>query len=348
MLEISNLLKSLNIYRFKGVIMRRFYVPTLLVLAFLSANAFLLADEKTKIQEKPKQEKVIQKERANQKEAEGIQKKRMQIERSLNELRAAEKKVSQEKGEDAENKLRQVREKIADLKNALQSLDSPEKAEKKKTEETHKVSEHLAKAASHDAHLPPELKARMLKLEYGQRRLKHFREAAENLKLAEAHDLAMDLTKKSDIMEQELAEFKKNLGMEIQQFHSKHPEHAREIENRKAEEKELAALRERELQEKKMRDREAWAREREQMARQREEQNRESAERAMRERAEREQMERAERERAERERAERERREVGQRLPEAQRFLAPLREEILRLREEVAKLRERIEREEND
>jgi hypothetical protein len=162
------------------------------------------------------------------------------------------------------------------------------------------------------------------------------REAAENLKLAEAHDLAMDLTKKSDIMEQELAEFKKNLGLEMQQFHGKLPELFREIENRKAEEKELATLREREAQEKKMRDREA-------MAREREERNRESAERATRERAEREQMERAERERAERER-----REVGQRLPEAQRFLAPLREEILRLREEVAKLRERIEREEND
>ncbi|MEY4567902.1 MAG: hypothetical protein RLY14_2872, partial [Planctomycetota bacterium] len=183
---------------------------------------------------------------------------------------------------------------------------------------------------------PPELKARLLKLEYGQRRLKHMREAAENLKLAEAHDLAMDLTKKSDIMEQELAEFKKNLGLEMQQFHGKLPELFREIENRKAEEKELATLREREAQEKKMRDREA-------MAREREERNRESAERATRERAEREQMERAERERAERER-----REVGQRLPEAQRFLAPLREEILRLREEVAKLRERIEREEND
>jgi len=320
--------------------MRRFSVPTLLVLASLSSNAFLLADEKTNTQEKPKQEKVIQKERPNQKEAEGISKKRMQIERSLDELRAVEKKVSQEKGEDAENKLRQVRDKINDLKNALQSLASPEKSEKKKTEESNKGSQHAEKVASHDAHLPPELKAQILKLEYGQRRLKHLRVAAENLKLAEAHDLAMELTKKSDIMEQELAEFKKNLGMEMQQFHSKHPELAREMENRKAEEKELAALRERELQEKKMRDREAWAREREQMARQREEQSRESAERAARERAE--------RERAERERAERERREVGQRLPEAQRFLAPLREEILRLLEEVAKLRERVEREEND
>jgi len=317
--------------------MRRFFVPTLLVLASLSSNAFLLADEKTNTQEKPKQEKVIQKERTNQKETEGISKKRMQIERSLDELRAVEKKVSQERGEDAKNELRKVREKINDLKNALQSLTSPEKAEMKKTDEARKGSEYSEKVVSHDAQLPPELKARLLKLEYGQRRLKHLREAAENLKLAEAHDLAMDLTKKSDIMEQELAEFKKNLGMEMQKFHGKLPEHA-ELENRRAEEKELSALQERELQNKKMREREAMAREREQMARQREERNRESAERATRERAEREQMERAERER----------REVGQRLPEAQRFLAPLREEILRLREEVAKLRERIEKEEND
>ena len=48
MFEISNLLESFNIYLLKGVIMRRFSVPTLLVLAPLSSNALLLSDDKTK------------------------------------------------------------------------------------------------------------------------------------------------------------------------------------------------------------------------------------------------------------------------------------------------------------
>jgi prefoldin subunit 5 len=66
--------------------------------------------------------------------------------------------------------------------------------------------------------LPPELRAHAEKLEAAVRRIHHLKVAAENLKMAEAHDLAHDIMEKAESMEREVHEGKKRLDAEIQNF----------------------------------------------------------------------------------------------------------------------------------
>jgi hypothetical protein len=66
------------------------------------------------------------------------------------------------------------------------------------------------------AELPPEYRPQAEKLEAIARRIHHIRVAAENLKLAEAHDLAHQLMEKAEGMERELQEGKQRLAAEMQ------------------------------------------------------------------------------------------------------------------------------------
>lgn len=65
------------------------------------------------------------------------------------------------------------------------------------------------------AELPPEYRPQAEKLEAVARRIHHIRVAAENLKLAEAHDLAHQLMEKAEGMERELQEGKQRLAAEM-------------------------------------------------------------------------------------------------------------------------------------
>jgi polyhydroxyalkanoate synthesis regulator phasin len=82
-------------------------------------------------------------------------------------------------------------------------------------------------------------------LEVASRRIHHLRVAAQNLKMAEAHDLAHDLMEKAESMERDVQEGKKRLAAEMQKAHGgEHgPDVVRElraeIERLRAEVKEL-------------------------------------------------------------------------------------------------------------
>lgn len=69
--------------------------------------------------------------------------------------------------------------------------------------------------------IPPAFHPQAEKLESLARRVHHMRVAAENLKLAEAHDMAHQLMEKAEIMERELHEGKQRLAAEINNSHHK-------------------------------------------------------------------------------------------------------------------------------
>ncbi len=129
-------------------------------------------------------------------------------------------------------------------------LGNKEQAERLKKESI-KMLEAAEKMALKSRHteLPLELHAHAENLEAASRRIHHLKVAAENLKMAEVHDLASDLMQKAGAMERDVQEGRKRLDAEIQKRHGKEhgPEHApdivqelkREIEHLRAEVKEL-------------------------------------------------------------------------------------------------------------
>jgi hypothetical protein len=63
------------------------------------------------------------------------------------------------------------------------------------------------------------MRAQVEKLEVASRRIHHIRVAAENLKMAEMHDLARQLMEKAEVMEREVQEAKQRLAAEMHEAH---------------------------------------------------------------------------------------------------------------------------------
>ena len=126
----------------------------------------------------------------------GIDKEVRHLKDRLQDLLAQEKKMREANA--PEKELAPVREQIAGTERELHTIH-----------------------AHHAGHgkLPPEFHAQAEKLEAASRRINHLRVAAENLKMAEAHDLAHQLMEKAEAMEREVQEGKKRLAAEIQKAH---------------------------------------------------------------------------------------------------------------------------------
>lgn len=63
--------------------------------------------------------------------------------------------------------------------------------------------------------IPEELQEQAKKIEMGMRRVRHLRVAAENLKMAEMHDMAMELMKRAEAMEREVVAHKERIAGEF-------------------------------------------------------------------------------------------------------------------------------------
>ncbi len=93
----------------------------------------------------------------------------------------------------------------------------------------------------------PELNAQAEKLEVVSRRIKHLRVAAENLKMADEHDLAQKLMEQSEAMDRDVQRARQELAAEKHQAKEHHGEYGpdvvrdlkAEIERLRAEIKEL-------------------------------------------------------------------------------------------------------------
>ncbi len=120
----------------------------------------------------------------------GVHKEVGQLKERLQDLRAQEKKLHAAKA--PEKELDQLCETITRMERELHARQGSEPVKKQ----------------------PAELAAGAEKLEAAMRRIHHLRVAAENLKLAEAHDLAHQISKAAEAMEREVNEARERLAAE--------------------------------------------------------------------------------------------------------------------------------------
>lgn len=152
----------------------------------------------------------------------GIDKEGRHLKDRLQDLLAQEKKMREANA--SKKELAALREQIAGTERELQMIHA----------------HHAGRGK-----LPAEFHAQAEKLEAAGRRIHHLRVAAQNLKMAEAHDPARQIMEKAEAMERELQEGKKRLAAEMQKAQGKEhgPDVVRElkeeIERLRAEVKEL-------------------------------------------------------------------------------------------------------------
>ena len=140
----------------------------------------------------------------------------------VDELREKAKAMRKEASALAEKGDKEQAEKLE--KESVKLLEAAERMEQKNKERGEKRDRpDIDKEVRHlkdrlKAELPPEYRPQAEKLEAVARRIHHIRVAAENLKLAEAHDFAHKLMEKAEVMERELQEGKQRLAAEMQKL----------------------------------------------------------------------------------------------------------------------------------
>lgn len=156
----------------------------------------------------------------------GIRDVSQRLEREARELREEAERREAQAGRkaprpDIEREIGHLKERLQDLlakQHRQVEAEAPERDQAVVREaiahterELNALKEHLA------AGRPPrpEIEAQVRKIEEAGRRLQHLRIAAENLKAAGVHDLAIKLTEKADNMERDLREAKKHLAREM-------------------------------------------------------------------------------------------------------------------------------------
>lgn len=215
----------------------------------------LLASETDDLRERAKamqKEAAVMAERGKKEEAERLNKESVKLLEAVEQLEL-KAKGRREKGDrpDIETEVRHLKERLNDL------LANEKKLKETKATETAlaEVREQIAGTerelhtipARHggQAELRPEFREQADKLEAATRRIHHMKIAAQNLKMAEIHDLARQLMDKAEAMEREVQEGKKRLAEEVQKMHGREhgPDVVRElraeIERLRAEVKEL-------------------------------------------------------------------------------------------------------------
>ncbi len=181
-----------------------------------------LEKESVKLMEAAERMELKTREGGEKKDRPDIDKEVHHLKERLNDLMARERKMKESQA--PENELAEVREQIAGTERKLHTIYARQ---------------------SGKPEFPPEFRAQAEKLEAAARRIQHIRVAAENLKLAEAHDLAYELMEKAEVMERELQEGKQRLTAEMQKLQGGHDELEivgdlrAEIERLRAEIKEL-------------------------------------------------------------------------------------------------------------
>lgn len=164
-------------------------------------------------------------EKGNKEQAERLEKESMKL------LEAAERmeRKDKERGEkrdrpDIDNEVRSLKDRLNDLAAKERKMKESQAPKQELAEVREQISGterelhmiHLRHAGK--AELPPEYRPQAERLEAVARRIHHIRVAAENLKLAEAHDLAHQLMEKAEVMERELQDGKQRLAAEMQKL----------------------------------------------------------------------------------------------------------------------------------
>ena len=158
-------------------------------------------------------------------------------------IREAERQEGQVRREsprpDIERELGHLKERLQDLR-----LKQKKQVEAKASEQDQAVVREQISATERElnafkqrlagGHQPhPEFEAQARKIEEAARRIHHMRIAAENLKAAGIHDVAVKLTEQADKMEREVREAKERIARETDRSGSPDPRDAeiRELRN---------------------------------------------------------------------------------------------------------------------
>jgi hypothetical protein len=231
--------------------MQRTTLSGMILGLLLLCGGVLFASEADELRERAKamrKEASVMAERGNKEQAERFEKESAKL------LEAAERMELKNKGSGEpgiDKEVRHLKERLQDLlakEKKMREANAPEKELAEVREQIAGTERELHTIHAHHAghgKLPPEFHAQAEKLETASRRIHHLRVAAENLKMAEAHDLAHQLMEKAEAMEREVQEGKKRLAAEMQKAHGgEHgPDVVRElkeeIERLRAEVKEL-------------------------------------------------------------------------------------------------------------
>lgn len=113
-----------------------------------------------------------------------------------------------------------LKERLEDLRSALKTAEAGSVPERERDELRAQVAEaerklrEVLKRGEHRG-FPEKFRAQVEKLEYANRRVRHIRVAAENLKAAEMHDMAHDLMQKAELMEREIHAAREGLTAEM-------------------------------------------------------------------------------------------------------------------------------------
>jgi len=152
------------------------------------------------------------------------------------QIKASQKESGKlDKQPERDQRIRQFKEQLQDLlekQKRLEREDAPEQERKEiraRIEATEKELQQIASQHREKPEIPPAFHPMAEKLEITARRIHHLRVAAENLKLADAHDMAHQLMEKAGIMEQELHQNKLRLADEIN--HNQHKQMSHDIVN---------------------------------------------------------------------------------------------------------------------
>lgn len=178
-----------------------------------------------------------------------------QLEREAQEiLRDADRREGRDQGEalrpEMEREIGNLKERLQDLrvkqrKSAEANAPEPDQAEVReqiaRTErELNALRERLGGGHTHR----PEFEAQARKFEEAGRRIHHMRVAAENLKAAAIHDVAVKLMEQAEAMEREVREAKERLAREMDRTGGPDPREAEIRELREQNERLSAEIRE--------------------------------------------------------------------------------------------------------
>jgi DNA repair exonuclease SbcCD ATPase subunit len=184
-----------------------------------------LEKESTKLLEAAERMEQKTKGRGEKGHRPGIDKEVHQLKERLHDLLAKEQKMRD--GNAPEQELAEVREQISNTERELKKIHS-----------------HHGEPSKHR----PELREQAEKLEIASRRIHHMRVAAQNLKMAEMHDVAHKIMEQAEAMERDVQEAKQRLAEAMHEGQERHGEHGpdvvrelkKEIERLRAEVKELS------------------------------------------------------------------------------------------------------------
>jgi chromosome segregation ATPase len=235
----------------------RFSIRSGLVLGLLLLCYYgvLFASEADELRERARtmqKEAAALADRGNKGEAERLEKEAVRLLEHAERLELKTKERREKHHQSGiEKEVRHLKERLQDLLTKQRKLKESNASERDLAEvrehivATERELEAILGRHRERPELPPEFRAQVEKLEVAQRRIHHLRVAAENLKLAEAHDLARQIMEKAEAMERDVREAKEKLAAEIRKFQAEKQrpnevqELRAEIERLRAEIKEL-------------------------------------------------------------------------------------------------------------